>query len=119
MKLILHTLAALAAGGVCLAAVAAGAPGLGLGGGPGPGGGGAPKIVMEEFMVPPRAPGIRLYVRNKHPEGAKKFSAEKILLFVHGATYPAETSFDLPLNGQSWMDYIAQRGYDVYLVGAG
>jgi pimeloyl-ACP methyl ester carboxylesterase len=32
------------------------------------------------------------------------------------ATYPAETSFDLKLNGRSWMDFIAQHGYDVYLV---
>lgn len=100
MKFILLSLAALAAGGFCFAAVAAEPP----------------KIVMEEFMVPSRDPGIRLYVRNKHPQGAKKFSAEKILLFVHGATYPAETSFDLRLNGQSWMDYIARRGYDAYLV---
>jgi pimeloyl-ACP methyl ester carboxylesterase len=71
---------------------------------------------MEEFMVPSADAGIQLYVRNKHPEGAKKFDAEKILLYVHGATYPAETAFDLRLNGLSWMDYIAQRGYDVYLV---
>jgi pimeloyl-ACP methyl ester carboxylesterase len=75
-----------------------------------------PKIAMEEFMVPSTDAGIQLYVRNKHPEGAKKFDAEKILLYVHGATYPAETAFDLRLNGLSWMDYIAQRGYDVYLV---
>src|SRR3989441_5808914 len=75
-----------------------------------------PELVMEEFMVPAMDPGIRLYVRNKRPEDARKFSAEKILLFVHGATYPAETSFDLRLNGQSWMDYIARHGYDVYLV---
>ncbi|MEY3754816.1 MAG: hypothetical protein RLY27_1417, partial [Pseudomonadota bacterium] len=26
------------------------------------------------------------------------------------------TSFDLQIEGLSWMDYIAQRGYDVYLV---
>ncbi|MGE5640052.1 MAG: alpha/beta hydrolase [Clostridia bacterium] len=74
------------------------------------------KTVMEEFMVPASDPGIQLYVRNKHPEGMRSFSADKILLYVHGATYPSETAFDLPLNGLSWMDYIAQRGYDVYLV---
>jgi pimeloyl-ACP methyl ester carboxylesterase len=74
------------------------------------------KLVMEEFMVPAADPGISLYVRNKHPEGVNRFRAEKIVLFVHGATYPAETSFDLKLNGISWMEYIAQRGYDVYLV---
>ena len=32
---------------------------------------------------------------------------------MHGATYPS-TSFDLPVAGKSWMDYIAERGYDVY-----
>src|SRR5512143_2816013 len=68
-------------------------------------------IAMEEFMVPAVDPGISLYVRNKHPEGM-----QKVALFVHGATYPAETAFDLRLNGLSWMDYIAARGYDVYLV---
>jgi len=75
-----------------------------------------PRIALEEFMVPAADPGIRLYVRNKHPEGSQNFSADKILLYVHGATYPSETAFDLRLNGLSWMDYIAQRGYDVYLV---
>jgi pimeloyl-ACP methyl ester carboxylesterase len=76
----------------------------------------APKIVTEEFMVPSSDAGIQLYVRNKHPQGVNKFDAGKILLYVHGATYPSETAFDLRLNGLSWMDYIAQRGYDVYLV---
>jgi pimeloyl-ACP methyl ester carboxylesterase len=55
-------------------------------------------------------------VRNKHPEGVQKFAGENILLYVHGATYPSETAFDLQLNGLSWMDYIANQSYDVYLV---
>ena len=44
------------------------------------------------------------------------FAADKILLYVHGATYPSETAFDLPIEGASMMDLIAARGYDVYLV---
>ena len=48
--------------------------------------------------------------------GVTNFPAEKILLYVHGATYPSETAFDLPLNGLSMMDYIARQGWDVYLV---
>ena len=74
------------------------------------------KLVMEEFMIPSGDPGISLYVRNKHAEGMKRFRSDRVLLYVHGATYPAETAFDLQLNGLSWMDYIATRGYDVYLV---
>ena len=35
---------------------------------------------------------------------------------MHGATYPSETAFDLPIEGASMMDLIAARGYDVYLV---
>jgi pimeloyl-ACP methyl ester carboxylesterase len=75
-----------------------------------------PTLVMEEFMIPSGDAGIELFVRNKHPKDMKKFPEAKILLFVHGSTYPAETSFDLQLDGVSWMEYIAQRGYDVYLV---
>ena len=74
------------------------------------------KVAMEEFMVPAVDPGISLYVRNKHPEGVNRFAGDRIVLYVHGATYPAETAFDLKLNGLSWMEYIARRGYDVYLV---
>ena len=32
---------------------------------------------------------------------------------IHGATYPS-TAFDLALEGKSWMDYMAERGFDVY-----
>jgi pimeloyl-ACP methyl ester carboxylesterase len=75
-----------------------------------------PKLTTESFYVPARDPGIELFVRNKHPEGVTKFGAEKIVLFVHGATYSSESGFDLPLNNLSWMDYIAQRGWDVYIM---
>jgi pimeloyl-ACP methyl ester carboxylesterase len=74
------------------------------------------KLETESYTVPAATPGIQLYVRNKHPAGATSFTAEKILLFVHGATYPASTTFDLPLDGMSMMDYIARQGWDVWLV---
>lgn len=75
-----------------------------------------PRIVMEEFMVPAADAGIQIYVRNKHPADMTAFRPERTVLYVHGATYPASTSFDLPLDGMSWMDYLAARGYDVYLL---
>src|SRR5437879_10757543 len=76
----------------------------------------APRTATEEFLVPAHDVGITLYVRNKHPVGLKAVRSERILLFVHGASFPAESTFDLRLNGLSWMDYIAQHGYDAYLV---
>jgi pimeloyl-ACP methyl ester carboxylesterase len=75
----------------------------------------ATSLTTEEFRVTSE-PGIQIYVRNKRPAGVSKFSAEKTVIYIHGATYPAETAFDLKLDGLSWMDYIAQRGYDVYLL---
>jgi pimeloyl-ACP methyl ester carboxylesterase len=75
-----------------------------------------PTLVTEEFMVPSVDPGIQLYVRNRHPRDMTKFAADRILLFVHGSTYPAESTFDLELGGVSMMQFIAKHGYDVYLV---
>src|SRR5438477_4150514 len=74
------------------------------------------KLETTDTMIPSGEPGVELFVRNKHPAGKQAFSADKIVLFVHGATYPAETAFDLPIEGLSMMDLIASRGYDVYLV---
>jgi len=73
-------------------------------------------LVTEEFMIAGPDPGVQLYVRNKRPRDLKEFGARNIVLFVHGATYPSESAFDLQLDGLSWMDYIAARGNDVYLM---
>jgi pimeloyl-ACP methyl ester carboxylesterase len=76
----------------------------------------APAVTMEEAMVKSPDPGIEIYVRNKRPAGMTTFKPEMTVLFVHGATYPAETAFDLPLGGQSWMTFIASHGYDVWML---
>ena len=76
----------------------------------------AQRIVAETFMIPASDPGIQLHVRNKRLEGRDSFSGERIVLFVHGATYPSETGFDINLPGGSWVEYVARSGYDVYFV---
>lgn len=75
-----------------------------------------PPLVTEETMVKSSDPGIEIYVRNKRPANMTSFRPEQTVLYVHGATYPSETAFDLKLDGQSWMEYIASRGYDVWLL---
>jgi pimeloyl-ACP methyl ester carboxylesterase len=72
-------------------------------------------LVMDEFQVP-SAPGIVIFVRNKHPSAMTKFTAEKTVVFIHGVSGPSESDFDLSLGGFSWMDFIADAGYDVYLM---
>jgi pimeloyl-ACP methyl ester carboxylesterase len=72
-------------------------------------------LVSEDLRIPSDTPGIELFLRNKHPKD-RGASAGRVLLYVHGATYPSETAFDLKLDGMSWMDYIAAQGWDVWLV---
>ena len=76
----------------------------------------AQRVVAETFMIPAVDPGIQLHVRNRHLEGRDSFPGERVVLFVHGATYPSETVFDIDLPGGSWAEHVARKGYDVYLV---
>ncbi len=74
------------------------------------------KLVTEEAMIASPQAGLKIYVRNKRPAGMTHFTPDRTLVFVHGATYPASTAFDLELGGTSWMDSIARHGFDVYLL---
>ncbi len=67
-------------------------------------------------MLPAVDPGIEIYVRNKRLHSLRDFNPGNIVLFVHGATTPCETGFDLSLDGVSWMETIARHGYDTYFV---
>lgn len=73
-------------------------------------------IDCEDFLIPSDTPGVELFLRNKRAAGAFAPRAERTVLFVHGSSYPSETAFDLPLAGVSWMDWVAARGMDAWLV---
>src|SRR5215471_21764243 len=66
------------------------------------------RLITEEMMLKSPDPGIEIYVRNKRPADIGTFRPERTVLYVHGATSPASTAFDLQLGGMSWMDYIAR-----------
>jgi pimeloyl-ACP methyl ester carboxylesterase len=61
-------------------------------------------------------PGIQLHVRNRRPAGQDSFSPDRIVLFVHGATFASEPGFDVNLPGGTWLDFVAGRGFDAYFV---
>ena len=71
-------------------------------------------IVTENLQFDARDDGIRLHLRNKHPDEYYNAKPETTVLFLHGATFPGIATFDLPIDGQSWMDHLARRGFDVY-----
>jgi pimeloyl-ACP methyl ester carboxylesterase len=40
--------------------------------------------------------------------------ANRVVLFIHGAGTPAEVAFDVPYQDYSWMEYLAQSGFDTF-----
>lgn len=73
-------------------------------------------LASEDQMIESGDPEIRLFIRNKHPAGMTQYRSDRTLLYVQGSSQASSTTFDLKIGDQSWMDYIALRGYDVYLI---
>lgn len=71
---------------------------------------------FDEMLIPGGDPGIELYLRSKHPAAGAPRTPARTVLLLHGADFPGSTLFDLPLAGQSWMDYIAASGFDAWCV---
>jgi len=40
--------------------------------------------------------------------------ANRVVLFIHGAGTPSEVAFDVPYQDFSWMEYLAQAGFDTF-----
>ena len=64
--------------------------------------------VME---IPSHQPA--LVARLRHTAPAQPARALPVL-FIHGSSFPSALSFDFRMDGQSWMDWVAARGYDTY-----
>jgi pimeloyl-ACP methyl ester carboxylesterase len=61
----------------------------------------------------------QLYVRERVHAGILargSRTADRVVLFVHGAGTPAEVAFDVPYEDYSWMAYLARAGFDVFSV---
>lgn len=76
-------------------------------------------LATEDFKVSAADAGIQLHLHHKHPAAAGPHVRGHAVLFVHGATFPASSTFDVALPGHgsmhsSWMDQLAGQGYDVY-----
>lgn len=75
-----------------------------------------PAVIASDYLVPGNAPDIKLHVRNKRLEGLGTPDERKVVLFVHGATFPGSAAFDHAMfGGGSWLDYMALHGFDAYV----
>ncbi len=71
-------------------------------------------VVKEEFLVHGRDQGVKLFVREKRLANLPKITRDNVVLFVHGLPSPASVIFDLAVPGYSWVDSVAERGFDAF-----
>jgi pimeloyl-ACP methyl ester carboxylesterase len=71
-------------------------------------------IRQEDYLIDGLDPGIQLQIREKVSSKLNHFTKDNIVLFVHGATYPSPSMFDLSVEGYSFMEYLAKQGYDTF-----
>jgi pimeloyl-ACP methyl ester carboxylesterase len=75
----------------------------------------AAAIVKADTQIDARDPGIKLFLREKMAQGNTRFTDDNVVLFLHGATAPSTCDFDLSYKDYSWADWMARRGYVVYM----
>ncbi len=67
-------------------------------------------ITESNYDLPGHRAGCPIQLRNKTTDTTQSTP----ILFVHGATYGATQTFDYAINGRSWMDEMADQGFDAW-----
>jgi len=73
-----------------------------------------PKLDSHEahFRIPSDTPGLDLFLRYLAPASPQR--VPKIVLYVHGATFPSALSIAHRFDGRSWRDDLNAAGFDVW-----
>lgn len=75
-----------------------------------------PDVTVADHLISGVVPGVEIHVRNKRLQSLDSPDEEKVVVFIHGATYPGSVAFDHAMfGGGSWLDYLALHGFDTYL----
>ena len=67
-------------------------------------------ITESNYDLPSHKEGCHTQLRHK----TTNTTQGSPILFVHGATYGATQTFDYAINGRSWMDEMADQGFDAW-----
>ncbi len=73
------------------------------------------RIVQTDSQIDGFDPGVRLFMREKRPDGDARATDDNVILFLHGATAPSTCDFDLRYKDYSWADWMVKRGYIVFM----
>jgi pimeloyl-ACP methyl ester carboxylesterase len=72
------------------------------------------EIIQKDYLIDSLDPEVKIEVREKRLKGKHNFTEENTVLLCHGRLAPGPVAFDLSVPGYSWMDYIADRGFNVF-----
>lgn len=70
-------------------------------------------VMEEHFSIPSPIDGLKLFLRYL-PARFASSSRPKVVLYVHGATFPSALSIAHRLGGRSWRDELVNAGFHVW-----
>ena len=75
-----------------------------------------PKLDPREqgFRIPSPLDGLALFLRYLPPAEARAVADKRVVLYVHGGTFPSALSIAHRFDGRSWRDALAEAGYHVW-----
>ncbi|MGM0704094.1 MAG: alpha/beta hydrolase [Pseudomonadota bacterium] len=76
------------------------------------------ELLRDTHLIDSDTVGIRLQLRRRRRHDMGRASSSNTLVLMHGATFPSESLFDVPVDGASFMDVLATAGFDVWAVDA-
>src|SRR3984885_3226854 len=63
------------------------------------------------YRIPSHHAGLSLFLRHLAPKDGR---GDRIVLYVHGATFPSALSIAHLFDGRSWRDELCDAGFDVW-----
>jgi pimeloyl-ACP methyl ester carboxylesterase len=68
----------------------------------------------EHVRIPSPQPGLSLFLRHLAPTSAAAGTANRVVLYVHGGTFPSALSVAHRFNDRSWRDSLCAAGFHVW-----
>ncbi|VEI18968.1 Esterase/lipase [Serratia plymuthica] len=73
-------------------------------------------LFSEAFAIDSDTTDIKLWLRHRRLADISVFDTAHTVILMHGATYSSGSLFDTQIEGESFMDYLAASGMDVWAV---
>ena len=76
----------------------------------------APRLVPDEqhYRVAAEVGGLKLFLRHLAPQVHAAHASPKVMLYIHGGTFPSALSIAHRFDGRSWRDELCASGFDVW-----